>query len=232
MTAKTLLAALAKALPELEAAKKAATNPHFKSKYADLGSVMEAIEPVKEHGLWWRQVSHEREHGIAIETFYVHAEGELSAGTLYVPADKNNPQAFGSAMTYARRYSLQAAFGLATEDDDGNAASRGTGGQSDGSAVSPRSHEYPFPDGPAKGITELKAMARNIWREIEGCGDSDMLTAFLEHEETKKIIAQLGNLENPAHREIWEGDGKDNPGIAGLINAKRTAFQMADYGRT
>lgn len=123
----TLLGALAKALPELEAAKKTAENAAFKqggkvSKYADLGSVLEAIRPIAAHGLWFRQMSHENDHGVCVETFYIHASGELSAGKVFVPADRNNAQGFGSAQTYARRYGLQLAFGLATEDDDGNAA--------------------------------------------------------------------------------------------------------------
>jgi hypothetical protein len=69
---------------------------------------------------------------------YVHASGELSAGRVFVPANKNDAQGYGSAQTYARRYGLQLAFGLATEDDDGNAASKLGEGHSNNSAVSPR----------------------------------------------------------------------------------------------
>lgn len=122
MTEKTLLGALAEALPKLDAAKKNSANPHFKSKYADLGSVIDAVRPIADSGLWWRQVSHEAEGGVSVETFYIHASGELSAGRVFVPADKGNAHGYGSAQSYARRYGLQLAFGLATEDDDGNAA--------------------------------------------------------------------------------------------------------------
>jgi hypothetical protein len=112
-------------LPELESAKKNKANPAFKSKYADLGAVIEAIEPVAKHGLWYRQVAHENENGAMIETFYIHESGEqLSAGIQFMPATKRDAQGFGSALTYCRRYSLQTAFGLDTEDDDGNAASK------------------------------------------------------------------------------------------------------------
>lgn len=118
----TLIEALALALPELGGAKKNAANPHFKSKYADLGAVIEAIRPVAEHGVWFIQETHENAHGAEVETFYIGHGEKLSAGRLFVPADKNNAHGFGSALTYARRYSLQCAFGLPSEDDDGNAA--------------------------------------------------------------------------------------------------------------
>lgn len=118
-----IIGALAKALPELDGAKKTKANPAFKSKYADLASVLDAITPIAAHGLWFRQVSHNRDDGACIETFYIHESGaELSAGTVFMPASKKDAQGFGSAETYARRYGLIAAFGLATEDDDGNAA--------------------------------------------------------------------------------------------------------------
>ena len=85
---------------------------------------MAAVEPIKEHGLWYRQQAHDKPDGACIETIYMHESGEeMSAGLTFVKADKQNAQGFGSAMTYARRYSLQTAFGLDAEDDDGHAAS-------------------------------------------------------------------------------------------------------------
>lgn len=134
----SIVSALAKALPELESAKKNKANPAFRSKYADLGAVIDALEPIKEHGLWYRQHIHESEAGVNVETIYIHESGEqLSAGALFMPASKKDAQGFGSALTYARRYSLQTAFGLATEDDDGNAAVKAAG-QIRSGAVSPQ----------------------------------------------------------------------------------------------
>lgn len=89
------------------------------------------------------------------------------------------------------------------------------------------SAEYRFPDGPAKNITQLKSMCRQLWREIEGCGDDGELTPLLETAENRALIRQLGDLEHPEHRKIWEGDGADNPGISGLINRKKTEFAQA-----
>lgn len=121
-----LSAAMAAAFPDIEGALKDSTNPHFKSKYADLSSVVAAIKPALiKQGLWFRQVLHPHDHGVSVETVIHHASGEyLSCGVLFVPASKHDAQGFGSATTYCRRYSLQAAFGVCPEDDDGNAAAK------------------------------------------------------------------------------------------------------------
>src|SRR5690606_15038976 len=125
MTAK-VCAAFVKAQAEIEKAIKDKSNPHFRTKYADLGAVVDAIKPALEkHGLGFIQKLHEDHEGVTVETIIVHESGEtLSNGVLSVPATKKDAQGFGSATTYARRYSLQAAFGVAPEDDDGNAASQ------------------------------------------------------------------------------------------------------------
>ena len=90
---------------------------------------------------------------------------------------------------------------------------------------------YPFPPGPAKGITELKTLARELYREVNGCGDESELNPLLDVKENAALMKQMASLENPNHAEIWLGDGKDNPGLAGLINRKQTEFAQlrADY---
>lgn len=124
--AESLAQAMAAAFAEIEGATKAANNPHFKTKYADLTSVIEAIKPaLVNHNLFFTQNPRPHERGVEIETILHHAGGEtFSLGSLFVPADKNNAQGFGSALTYARRYALVTAFGVPVEDDDGNAASQ------------------------------------------------------------------------------------------------------------
>jgi hypothetical protein len=124
--AATLASAMAAAFGEIEAATKAANNPHFKSKYADLTTVIEAIKPaLVKHGLFFTQHPAPHDRGVQIETFIHHAGGDsMSLGSLFVPANKADAQGFGSALTYARRYALVTAFGVPVEDDDGNAASR------------------------------------------------------------------------------------------------------------
>jgi hypothetical protein len=117
-------AALVKAQQSFGPALKDKTNPAFRSKYADLGACIEAvIDALNSNGIALVQKLHPNEGGVAIETMFVHESGEVfSAGLLTVPAVKQDPQGYGSALTYARRYSLMAACGIAPEDDDGNAA--------------------------------------------------------------------------------------------------------------
>jgi hypothetical protein len=121
---KNISEAMAKAFAQIEGAVKGKTNPAFRSKYADLAAVVDAIKPaLAEHGLFFRQITHPADHGVCIETIIHHSSGEsLACGPLFVPASKQDAQGFGSAMTYARRYSLMAAFGVPAEDDDGNNA--------------------------------------------------------------------------------------------------------------
>lgn len=122
----SIISSLAKALAEIEGVQKNKANPGLKgARYADLSAVIDAIEPIKSHGLWYRQVPKRDSDGALIETFYIHESGdELSAGETFVPASKKDPQGFGSALTYCRRYGLMTAFGLAAEDDDGHAATQ------------------------------------------------------------------------------------------------------------
>ena len=123
---KQISAALVKAQKAFGPALKTSTNPHFKSRYADLSACVEAvIEGLNDNGIMLMQPCHESESGVTVETLFIHESGEqMSAGKLHVPAAKNDPQGYGSALTYARRYSLMAACGIAPEDDDGNAGSK------------------------------------------------------------------------------------------------------------
>ena len=117
-------AALVKAQKAFGPALKSSTNPHFKSRYADLAACVEAvIDGLNSNDIALIQNTHECQDGVIVETMFIHSSGQmLSAGKLHVPAAKHDPQGYGSALTYARRYSLMAACGIAPEDDDGNAA--------------------------------------------------------------------------------------------------------------
>ena len=121
-----LAAALAKAQGVMKGALKDSANPFFKSRYADLASVVEAIRAAfSANGLSYIQtVEPSDKDEVRVETTLLHASGEwISCGILSLPVSKIDAQGYGSALTYARRYSLSAAVGVAPEDDDGNLAS-------------------------------------------------------------------------------------------------------------
>jgi ERF superfamily len=123
---KNIATALVKAQKAFGPALKTSSNPHFKSRYADLAACVEAvIESLNANGIMLMQRNIDCESGVTVETLFVHESGEtMSSGPLHVPATKQDAQGYGSALTYARRYSLMAACGIAPEDDDGNAASK------------------------------------------------------------------------------------------------------------
>lgn len=107
-----------------EAVKKAASNPHFKSKYADLAEVVEATVPaLNANGIAVMQSPGYENGLVSITTVLIHESGATATGTLRLNPTKADPQGIGSAITYGRRYALLAMTGAAPEDDDGNAAS-------------------------------------------------------------------------------------------------------------
>lgn len=126
-----LAPALVKASAELKAIVKDSTNPHFRSTYASLDTIIDTVRPVlAKHGLALVQGAnspHTDEHGrlsaFTVETMLLHASGEYIANTVVMPVGKADPQGTAAAVTYGRRYSLSSLLCLATdEDQDGNDA--------------------------------------------------------------------------------------------------------------
>ena len=122
---KNLALALNKAQAEMGAASKGKDNPFFKSKYADLAEVVKAVkEPFANNGLSYTQFPIENGGRIGVETILMHSSGEYITNSFTVNLSKQDAQGAGSAITYCRRYALQAIAGIPSEDDDGNAASQ------------------------------------------------------------------------------------------------------------
>jgi len=122
--------ALAKAQSEMGGAIKDAANPFFKSKYADLGSVMDACRgPLTKHGIAVIQSPSAEGAVVSVETTFMHCSGQWLRGVASATAKDDSPQSIGSAITYLRRYALQSFAGVAPEDDDGEAASGRKPGQ-------------------------------------------------------------------------------------------------------
>lgn len=115
-----LAKALNKTQAKLQVAKKGSENPFFHSKYADLLAVWDACrEALTQNGLSVSQLADTDAEGKAVlETILMHESGEWIKGRLPLLSVKADPQAQGSAITYARRYSLSAIIGLCTEEDD------------------------------------------------------------------------------------------------------------------
>jgi hypothetical protein len=121
-----LAGALAKAQLQIEPASKNATNPHFRSHYADLASIWDACRgPLNTNGLSIVQFPCDGDVGrTGLCTMLLHSSGEWISEVVTTRSQKDDPQGLGSALTYLRRYALAAVVGVtATEDDDGNAAS-------------------------------------------------------------------------------------------------------------
>lgn len=122
---KHLTQALLQAQKAITFAGKNARNPHFKNTYADLTAVIDAIKPaLNEAGIVFMQTPSPSENGtLALTTRLVHADtGEFMEDTGVCPLPKADPQGYGSAMTYMRRYSLASICGLYQDDDDGEQA--------------------------------------------------------------------------------------------------------------
>ena len=119
-----LINALTKVQTEIQHASKDAINPYFKSEYATLEQVITQVKkPLNDNGIYFQQIAHPSEIGACVETVFYGHGSSLSTGQILIPADKRDAQGFGSALTYAKRYSLSLACGIGHQkDDDANRA--------------------------------------------------------------------------------------------------------------
>jgi hypothetical protein len=220
--ATTLASAMALAFAEIEAATKAANNPHFKSKYADLSAVIDAVKPALiNHGLFFTQHCHPSDDGVTVETVLGHAGGEeKSLGKLYVPANKKDAQGFGSALTYARRYGLMTAFGVPAEDDDGNAASKAVA--NDQTTREPVAREKL--DGPHTSKTALRKAVNDIITKVRAAQSGEEIDAI-----QKDNIATIkqANRDWPI---LLTGDPNipEDVGLKGAVEVRRAELSADD----
>jgi hypothetical protein len=120
---KEIASALVKAQKAFGPVLKNKRNGHLKQDYADLQSVLTAVtDALNDNGIMLMQQTHDATDGVVVETIFLHESGEqISGGKLHIITSKFDPQGFGSALSYARRYSLMAACGVASEDEDDDA---------------------------------------------------------------------------------------------------------------
>jgi hypothetical protein len=161
---KNIATALVKAQKAFGPALKTATNPHFRSKYANLSNCVEAvIDALNNNGIFLLQKNYDNPNGIMVETVFVHESGEmLECGCLFFPAQKNDPQGFMSALTYGRRASLMAATGQAPEDDDGNAATKPAVKETKANHNAMQDHITAIQD--AKNVEELQVAFKDAYK--------------------------------------------------------------------
>ena len=188
---KNLATALVKAQKAFSPALKNSTNPHFKSRYADLATCVEAVmDALNDNGIALIQKCYECPSGIMVETVFMHESGEIyEAGILQFPASKQDPQGYMSALTYARRGSLMAACGIAPEDDDGNAASR--------KPAQPKATPIITPNQGARenvSAEELLDLEELAYETTELCK--------VNPREAYELVASKC-LEEPQHRAFW-----------------------------
>lgn len=178
---KNLAAAMAAAQSQMGAAIKGASNPFFKSKYADLGSVIEAIKPhFAANGLSYVQFPVSGESSVGVTTRLMHSSGEWLEQDYFIPLGKMDAQAAGSAITYARRYALQSIAGIPAEDDDGNAATQ----------AAPKLQAKTVTKAQAKTISDLiKKTDSDLERfcGVFGCESVDLLDAS-KFDNAKEIL--------------------------------------------
>lgn len=192
-----LAAALAKAQGEIEGAIKDKSNPAFRSKYADLGAVWDAIrEPFSKNGLSVVQFPRRDGNSVEVETILLHSSGQWMSGTFSVPTAKQDAHGFGSATTYARRFSLSAVCGVAPVDDDGNAAAGKANTHIPGST-----HPGDFADEARRdGLTTETRSTYQVAKDKKG---EDAAKKWAD-----TAIQALNFAQSPADLDVWREDAK------------------------
>jgi hypothetical protein len=181
-------------------ARKSATNPHFKSKYADLKECFNACSDIlNDHDIHISQPTLCENGVYFVRTILTHESGETmqdwGVPILGWESQKNAMQAWGAGQTYARRYGICSMAGIAPEDDDGNSLGK---------------HEKPtpkvvWPEG--WGISKAKNQLREFYQEIHACTDVDQLEAYK--------ASQTGFIKilQDCYPESLHGDGGDVNGL-------------------
>lgn len=201
--AKNLAAALAKTQRELKPAVKDSTNPAFRgTKYADLTAVWDACrDALSNNGISVLQVPNFDSVDMWLETVLLHTSGESISGRYPIRPTKADPQGYGSALTYARRYSLASMVGVvADDDDDGNAAS---GKQGCASAQTPAPREPVEVRNDNAGGDEAakaKSWGEDAIRYVNRTGDSAKFKEW--HDRNLQTIARLGELHPDIHTRL------------------------------
>lgn len=213
-----LAGAMLKVQAEINPAVKDGENPFAKARYATLNSVMEASrEALLKHGLWLAQYPVPAETGcLGLVTKLVHAaSGQWQASLMVMPLPKSDPQGYGSALTYGRRYSLATLVGLVVEDDDGeaacgrirkaaqkNASGRHTAAATSGSPGDENGGHQPFLDAENEVLKKLPHFDGISYQLIKAPDGRACVIATGNTSSKKDLLSGSGFKWNP-DRKIW-----------------------------
>jgi len=205
--ANEIFGALAKAQAGIKNAIRESTNPHFRSRYADLASVKEACwESLTAAGIAVVQMPINDGPNIGVVTLFAHGSGQWIEGTVYVAPTKYDAQGVGSVITYLRRYALAAMAGVAPDDDDGEAAvgrpaERAAPASGNGATRAPQRQQAA--PAPSDAAAEVSKRWRELARDIDLEEDTGMLTRVGEwgaFQTLDRMSADLGPPEVHAER--------------------------------
>ena len=199
-TCTDLFTALIKAQSEMGSAVKDSKNPHFRSRYASLAAVIDAVIPVlNANGVGVLQLPSIEGSEVRLTTILMHSSGQRLSSTVGAPlGKKQDAQAVGSAITYLRRYSLQSIMGLPVEDDDGNAASRPQRRQ-------PQRRQVPETAAPTQAEKDWAAL---IAAELEGAGLSVQQFNVWAGRSNRQPLGGMANRNlEPCYSWLAHGNG-------------------------
>ncbi len=211
-----LATALAKAQGAMGAAKFDKTNPHLRNKYASLAAVIDAIrKPLADNGLSYMQTQHIRDGGFVLVTTLRHASGQWIASEYPLPMGVK-PQELGSALTYARRYSLSAIACIAADEDDDAEGARSNGQINSAPAKRENPHvTKPTDIVPAVEYDENGDPVNNIPRGDPGI---ERMSKSNARPEFAKLQHELRQTKTPNELLKW-----------GLANANRVDSMPSDW---
>ena len=213
-TIKEIATALSKAQGEFLNAKKDKINPFFEKNYAGLSSLWDACRlALSKNGLALVQGPSVNESHVTINTLLMHNSGEWIESELILNAGKSTPQSVGSAITYARRYSLAAMLGLvADDDDDGNEASKEVGKkQQEKKAVAEKNHKTTKTDPPPPKATEQKAIDPEVTARQKIINEIGVILKNdkFNDDDRAKVRVEISLIKNnialEALRAVWQG---------------------------
>jgi hypothetical protein len=233
-TINELAAALAAAQGKIENASKDSANPYFRSRYADLASIWDAIRgPLSAQGLAVVQPVRVDGSSVTVTTLLAHASGQWISSDLTMTAQRqmkdgggweklDSPQAIGSCITYARRYALAAMAGVAPEDDDGEGAQGRRQEQQRQTPAQPPAPEKPSRPVPTELVKVFERMLKEPAHFNEAC---EMLMHKLENEQGAD-----GMRKYDKHQRAFTArfSGGKKPGMADLQGFLLDLWEAAD----